>query len=149
MPKFRKKPIVIEARQYQKDSGRLIPGLSYHHGPWDDATRTRGPLERVTCATLEGPYEVNPGDWIATGVQGEHWPIPAAKFDAIYESLGEGRFRVRPHEREAICMPDAFTLHCTKGDLSGKAGDYLVLATPDDAYPVDAAIFAATYEPAD
>ena len=34
--------------------------------------------------TLEGGYIVSPGDWIATGVKGEHWPIKPDVFAATY-----------------------------------------------------------------
>lgn len=34
--------------------------------------------------TLEGGHVVTPGDWIATGVQGEHWPIKPDVFAATY-----------------------------------------------------------------
>lgn len=34
--------------------------------------------------TLEGGHIVTPGDWIATGVQGEHWPIKPDVFAASY-----------------------------------------------------------------
>jgi len=39
------------------------------------------------CPTLEGGHDVTPGDWIATGVQGEHWPIKAEVFAATYEPV--------------------------------------------------------------
>ncbi len=34
--------------------------------------------------TLEGGHIVTPGDWIATGVHGEHWPIKPDIFAASY-----------------------------------------------------------------
>lgn len=34
--------------------------------------------------TLEGGHIVTPGDWIATGVKGEHWPIKPDVFAATY-----------------------------------------------------------------
>jgi hypothetical protein len=36
------------------------------------------------CTTLEGGHIVTPGDWIATGIKGEHWPIKADVFAATY-----------------------------------------------------------------
>lgn len=36
--------------------------------------------------TLEGGHNVCPGDWIATGAQGEHWPIKPDIFEATYEA---------------------------------------------------------------
>lgn len=37
--------------------------------------------------TLEGGHIVCPGDWIATGVAGEHWPIKPDIFAATYEPV--------------------------------------------------------------
>lgn len=39
--------------------------------------------------TLEGGHIVCPGDWIATGAQGEHWPIKPDIFAATYEAVSE------------------------------------------------------------
>lgn len=38
-------------------------------------------------STREGHLFVNDGDWIATGMQGEHWPIAADIFAATYEPV--------------------------------------------------------------
>ncbi len=43
------------------------------------------------CPTLEGGHIVTPGDWIATGVQGEHWPIKADVFATTYELVDSAR----------------------------------------------------------
>jgi hypothetical protein len=40
---------------------------------------------------LEGGHTVCPGDWIATGVQGEHWAIKPDVFAATYEPAEEAR----------------------------------------------------------
>lgn len=37
--------------------------------------------------TLEGQLTVQPGDWIATGVNGEHWPIADDIFRKTYAPL--------------------------------------------------------------
>lgn len=37
--------------------------------------------------TLEGDHIVTPGDWIATGVHGEHWPIKPDIFAKTYEPV--------------------------------------------------------------
>lgn len=37
--------------------------------------------------TLEGTLEVHLGDWIATGVNGEHWPVKDEIFKKEYERL--------------------------------------------------------------
>ena len=37
--------------------------------------------------TLEGGLAINIGDWIATGVDGEHWPIADDIFRKTYEEV--------------------------------------------------------------
>ncbi len=37
--------------------------------------------------TLEGAMEVHLGDWIATGVNGEHWPVKDDIFQKTYKKL--------------------------------------------------------------
>lgn len=45
--------------------------------------------------TLEGGHVVTPGDWIATGAEGEHWPIKPDIFAKTYV-LDNGRDLSRP-----------------------------------------------------
>jgi hypothetical protein len=75
--KFRKKPIVIEARQYtggasSADMRQWVEGSSYHEG-------------RLFIHTLEGNMEAMPGDWIIRGVKGEFYPCKPDIFAATYE----------------------------------------------------------------
>lgn len=46
---------------------------------WPGMERTHGYIK-----TLEGGHIVTPGDWIATGVDGEHWPIKPGIFAKTY-----------------------------------------------------------------
>ncbi|MCR1901629.1 hypothetical protein [Ligilactobacillus apodemi] len=39
--------------------------------------------------TKEGDMCINPGDWIATGENGEHWPIKDDIFKQTYELVEE------------------------------------------------------------
>lgn len=82
--KFRKKPVVIEATQW------------FRHGDHPKVTRfMRG--DGVSDAwvesgegwigTLEGGHIVTPGDWIITGVKGEHYPCKPDIFDMTYEPV--------------------------------------------------------------
>jgi hypothetical protein len=71
MSKFRKKPVVIEATQWFKEGDHpAVLKADAPHG-W--------------CPTLEGGHIVTPGDWIITGVKGEHYPCKPDIFDATYE----------------------------------------------------------------
>ena len=92
--KYRKKPVVIEATQWFKvkpisevivkefivSKGMESSKCGYckltmeHHG-WID--------------TLEGGHTVCPGDFIITGVHGEHYPCKPDIFEATYEKVEE------------------------------------------------------------
>lgn len=37
--------------------------------------------------TLEGGHIVCPGDWVATGIDDEHWPIKPGIFERTYEEV--------------------------------------------------------------
>lgn len=41
--------------------------------------------------TLEGFIELDPGDWIATGISGEHWPIANDIFKKTYVEVGNDK----------------------------------------------------------
>lgn len=69
--KFRKKPVVIEATQWFKNGD--------HPEVWIDHNGT------AFIPTLEGVHIVTPGDWIITGVKGEHYPCKPDIFEATYE----------------------------------------------------------------
>ena len=81
MAKFRKKPVVIEATQWFKDGDHpaVIPGkLSGMPVFW--------------IVTLEGDMMVTPGDWIITGVKGEHYPCKPDIFEMTYENADDNDF---------------------------------------------------------
>ena len=40
-----------------------------------------------TLETLEGPMKLQLGDWIATGIDGEHWAIADDIFRRTYEEV--------------------------------------------------------------
>ena len=95
--KYRKKPVVIEAMQWDGgwptlhdlcawassgDDPDDEPTLLYEHDALTDVTDS---ITRVSVATLEGPLNVSPGDWIIKGVQGEFYPCKPDIFDATYE----------------------------------------------------------------
>jgi hypothetical protein len=92
MPRFRKKPIVIEAEQltkervlaYLSDKMPLPPGVKL----WSAHTLFDGSaLVSAHCAidTLEGEMTASIGDWIITGVKGEHYACKPDIFEATYE----------------------------------------------------------------
>ena len=87
MAKFRKKPVVIEARQFTGNNQLEIlawarPGLS------KDALRAAQVMRLpVYIPTLEGEMKADPGDWIIQGVKGEFYPCKPDIFAATYEAV--------------------------------------------------------------
>ena len=72
--KYRKRPVVIEAVQWFKQ------------GDHPEVTRYMKD-ERGYIETLEGGCIVTPGDWIITGVKGEHYPCKPDIFELTYEPM--------------------------------------------------------------
>lgn len=76
--KFRKKPVVIEATQWFKMGDH--PAVRKPPAHWDTG-------EYGWVDTLEGGHVVTPGDWIITGVKGEHYPCKPNIFEMTYEKV--------------------------------------------------------------
>jgi hypothetical protein len=76
--KFRKKPVVIEATQWFKNGDHPAVRLSRF-------AQVSGRVGVID--TLEGEMAVTPGDWIITGVKGEHYPCKPDIFEATYEKV--------------------------------------------------------------
>lgn len=86
MPQFRKKPVVIEATQWfaHGDHPAVLPEI-----PSQCASRTVSPETHGLIETLEGDHLVSPGDWIITGVKGEHYPCKPDIFAMTYEEVAQ------------------------------------------------------------
>jgi len=115
MPKFRKKPVVIEAHRWlrngdhpeddcemiddgegpYKGEGKIV---RYYRNPDVPGTTVcRKDIYGVSCAqdmhvhgwidTLEDGHTVCPGDWIIRGVKGELYPCKPDIFEQTYEKV--------------------------------------------------------------
>lgn len=76
--RFVKKPIEVEATQWFKLGDH--PAVRKPSINWDDG-------ECGWVDTLEGGHIVTPGDWIITGVHGEHYPCKPDIFELTYEAV--------------------------------------------------------------
>ena len=104
MPKFRKKPVVIEARQLTGNTAEwhdiyqwiedntlgsfepmaVIKGLV----PCPESGVSIDPRDgRLIISTLEGLHWAELDDWIIRGVLGEFYPCKPDLFDAAYEPV--------------------------------------------------------------
>lgn len=78
--KFRKRPVVIEAMQFNGNDAECMAFCPV----------ARDPDERqpsLIIPTLEGEMRVSRGDWIIKGVKGEFYPCKPDVFDVIYEPV--------------------------------------------------------------
>jgi hypothetical protein len=84
--KFRKKPVVIEAVQYNAlPSDPLVLGMFIEQRGlmyWDEN-------EVCRIKTLEGDHIVSPGDWVIKGVKGEFYACKPDIFALTYEEVRE------------------------------------------------------------
>lgn len=86
MPRFRKKPVEIEARQIDSaDYDGMCEIVAWCGGRavdfHDDAV--------LAIDTLEGTMLASPGDWIIKGVAGEFYPCKRDIFEATYDAIPE------------------------------------------------------------
>lgn len=113
MPKFRKKPVVIEADQWfkngdhPKDACETFTGsdglpfqgeghiVRYYRRPECDGQEACKHCAQIMHVhgwidTKEGGHIVCPDDWIITGVEGERHPCKPGIFEKTYEPVEEG-----------------------------------------------------------
>ena len=89
MPKYRKKPVVVEAVKYAKPYKKVRDWFD-SHGFGLYRTLYDGQQEGgVIIQTLEGEMRADIGDYIIRGVQGEFYPCKPDIFEATYELVQE------------------------------------------------------------
>ena len=111
--KYRKKPVVVEATQWFKNGdhpedgkerftegefkGELLEGkvVRYFRRPDVSGSSLCSQCGKTFhdhgwIDTLEGGHIVCPGDYIITGIKGEHYPCKPDIFEATYDAAKEG-----------------------------------------------------------
>lgn len=87
MPKYRKKPVVIEAIQFNglDDYLKICDWIKESENTLspDELVEFRTPIMLVN--TLEGTMAANPGDYIIKGVNGEFYPCKPDIFERTYD----------------------------------------------------------------
>ena len=78
MPHYRKKPVVIEAREW--DGSNAVDLLAWI----GEAAEQDG--QTLLIHTLEGTHEASLGDFIICGVKGEFYPCKPDIFAATYDT---------------------------------------------------------------
>ena len=92
MPKFYKKPVVVDAVQF---TWRMAMGLDPLPEGVIFVRRSCHPSNSILYShshvikTLEGTMDVKIGSWIITGVKGEKYPCDDEVFGLTYEPVTE------------------------------------------------------------
>ena len=93
MPKFRKKPVVIEAIQFTNEVAISVL-IDKEKGPFGLSVGGNYHPERreiyaawIIVKTLEGNMRADIGDWIIKGVKGEFYPCKPDIFEDTYEAV--------------------------------------------------------------
>lgn len=76
--RFRKKPVVIEAFQFNDRTQSWPVGWPVEHWHYSG--------EQLVIPTLEGSMCADIGDWIIKGIKGEFYPCKPDIFYATYEN---------------------------------------------------------------
>jgi len=90
--KYRKKPVVVEAFQYDGDlegaAGYYVPDWAVK--AYEDGTMYYGEPDgqpgELFIDTLEGAQHVSVGDYVIQGVNGELYPCKPDIFEKTYEA---------------------------------------------------------------
>jgi hypothetical protein len=82
VPKFRKKPVEIEAIQFTGNNDDEV--LAFVGKDAYDPISNR---PTIVIRTLEGNMTTEVGDWVIRGVKGEHYPCKPDIFEATYEEV--------------------------------------------------------------
>jgi len=90
--KYRKKPVVIEARQFttnnEADNENMERLCDWMNARMPNATmKAWHDNTSIFIPTLEGQMRADVGDWIIQGVKGEFYPCKPDIFTATYESV--------------------------------------------------------------
>lgn len=88
--KYRKKPVVIEALQFdgtRQSANQVFAWLGSHSFPAQlDLGGVNGQPVKLFLLTLEGGMLVSPGDFVIRGVAGEFYPCKPEIFQQTYEA---------------------------------------------------------------
>jgi hypothetical protein len=116
--------------------------------------------KRQMIQTIEGAADAQPGDYLCRGSANELWPQASKALHSKYQNTDEvdddgwRKFVVRETGAGVMAarVEHSFRVEATWGELSGKAGDYVVknyadrtVNYPEDVWIVDQRKFAATY----
>lgn len=85
--KYRKKPVIIEAIQFEDNSDRIIEIHEFMGGDTIRVNYEDRDNPYLKIETLEGIMKASVGDYIIKGVNGEFYPCKPDIFEKTYERV--------------------------------------------------------------
>lgn len=85
--KYRKKPVIIEAIQFEDNSDRIIEIHKFMGGDTIRVNYEDKDNPYLKIETLEGIMKASVGDYIIKGVNGEFYPCKPDIFEKTYERV--------------------------------------------------------------
>jgi hypothetical protein len=82
MAKYRKKPVVVEAMQFDGKNGAAIQEWAAGAVTWTPAVQYL-----LKIKTIEGTMRAAKDDWVIRGIAGEFYPCKPDIFAATYEAV--------------------------------------------------------------
>lgn len=84
--RYRKKPVVIEAMQWDGSYERQSKIVTWSKGA---ITGMFDGAYYLSVETIEGVMRAEPGDWMIKGIAGEFYPCKPDIFEATYEAVSD------------------------------------------------------------
>ena len=88
--KYRKKPVIIEAIQFEDNSDRIIEIHEFMGGDTIRVNYEDKNNPYLKIETLEGIMKASVGDYIIKGVNGEFYPCKPDLVEKTYERVTDG-----------------------------------------------------------
>ena len=84
MAKYRKKPVVVEAIQWNGENTEEVYQFAK---PFVSYQTINATIPQMAIDTLEGKMVVSQFDYVIKGIQGEFYPCKPDIFEATYEKI--------------------------------------------------------------
>ena len=86
--KYRKKPVVVEAWEFTRDSIKVADSwVRRYRNDIILFSQYGGEVLYIEIKTLEGTMTADIGDYIIKGIKGEFYPCKPDIFEATYEAI--------------------------------------------------------------
>lgn len=87
MAKYRKKPVVVEAKEFKRENLKELEYFTKGNLRDVNIPRCLDGILTAKVDTLEGVYTATEGDYIIKGIKGEFYPCKPDIFEQTYERV--------------------------------------------------------------